>query len=108
MTTPPSCSETEQLFDLFIDGWFVQGWSCAMTGGDQTTELLFMLITFAAVGVSLFVTTGSLIIPSILGLLLAGMLFAVLPATAINVAMIVLLLVLSAGGLLVVYRAGAR
>ena len=102
----PTCSEAESLTDLFIDGFFVQGWNCTMTGGDQGILLMFMTMIFGGVGMALFITTGSLAIPSVLGILLAGMLFAVLPATVVNLALVVLLLVLSSGGLLLAYRAG--
>jgi len=102
----PTCSEVDSLTELFVDGYFVQGWNCTMTGGDQGILLMFMTMVFGGVGLSLFITTGSLAIPSVLGILLAGMLFALLPATVVNLALIVLLLVLSSGGLLLAYRVG--
>lgn len=102
----PTCSEVDSLTDLFVEGFFVQGWNCTMTGGDQGILLMFMTMIFGGVGMALFITTGSLAIPSVLGILLAGMLFAVLPATVVNLALVVLLLVLSSGGLLLAYRTG--
>lgn len=103
----PSCS-AQPLYQLFVDGWFVKGWQCTMAGGQSSTLLVLSLIIFAAVGLSTFIATGSLAIPAVLGILLAGILFAILPATAVNIAVIALIATLSVGGMLITLRFGGR
>lgn len=105
--SPPSCGSVD-LIDLFVDGWFVKGWQCTMAGGDNGVMMVLSTFILGAVGLALWIATGSLAIPAVLGILLAGVLFATLPATAVNIALIALLLLLSAGGLLLTLRAGGR
>lgn len=102
---PPSCSDTEAL-DIFIDGWFVRGWECTMAGGDGGVLLVLTMMIYAAISLSLFITTGSLAIPAVLAVLFAGVIFVALPATAVNLALVALLLVLAVGGLLLNSRIG--
>lgn len=104
---PPSCSSTP-LLDFFIDGWFVAGWQCTMAGGNSETLLALSLLIFAAIGLATFISTGSLAIPAVLGVLLAGVLFVILPPTAVNIAVIALLAVLSVGGMMLTLRFGGR
>jgi len=103
----PSCS-SQPLLDFFVDGWFIKGWQCTMAGGNSATLLVLSLVIFGAIGLATFISTGSLAIPAVLGILLSGILFAVLPATALNVFVIALLAVLSVGGMLVTLRFGGR
>jgi len=101
-----TCSDYETFRAMFLDGEFIAGWNCVMTGGDMATQLMFSSIIFGAVGLSLFVTTGSLVIPSILAILFGGVLFGLLPATFTNLALVALLLLLGALGLLIAFRSG--
>lgn len=103
--TAPSCSNAE-LLDLFVDGWFIKGWQCTMAGGDPTVLLLLSTVIFGAIGLATFISSGSLAIPAVLGVLLSGILLAVLPATPLNILVIALIAVLSAGGLLLTLRFG--
>lgn len=105
--TPPSCGE-QKLLDFFVDGWFIQGWQCTMAGGNSSTLLALTFIIWAAIGLATFIATGSLAIPAVLGVLLAGVLFVILPATAVNIAIIALIGVLSVGGMLMTLRFGGR
>jgi len=90
--SPPSCG-SQPVFDLFVEGWFRQGWVCAMTGGNQSTLLLLSTMLVGGVGLSLFIRTGSLQIPAVLAVLTGGVLFVTLPATVTNVVAITLILV---------------
>jgi len=90
--SPPSCGSTEA-FELFVEGWFRQGWICSMTGGNQSVLLLLSTMIVGGIGVALFISTGSLAIPAVLAILLGGVLLVILPATVTNVAVIGLLLV---------------
>lgn len=101
-----TCTEYETLREFFINGYFVRGWDCAMTGGEVATQLMFASIIFGGVGLSLFVTTGSLVIPSILAILFGAVVLTLLPATFANFAMVAVLLLLGALGLLIAFRSG--
>lgn len=105
--SPPSCS-SQKLLDFFVDGYFIHGWQCTMAGGDSGVLLVLSLMIFGAIGLATFISTGSLAIPAVLGVLLAGILFVILPATAVNIAVIALLAVLSVGGMLLTLRFGGR
>lgn len=101
-----TCSEYESLWEFFLQGHFVRGWDCAMTGGDVATQLMFASVVFGGVGLSLFVTTGSLVIPSILAILFGGVILGLLPATLVNIALVAVLLLLGGLGLLIAFRSG--
>lgn len=103
--SPPTCGNAE-LLDLFVDGWFVKGWQCTMAGGDPSILLLLSTLIFGAIGLATFISSGSLAIPAVLGVLLSGILLAVLPATPLNILVIALIAVLSVGGLLLTLRFG--
>jgi len=101
-----SCDDYDTLRELFIDGYFVKGWDCTMTGGEPATQLMLASIIFGGVGLSLFITTGSVVTPAILAILLGGVIFALLPATFANIALVAVLLLLGGLGLLVAFRSG--
>jgi len=54
----------------------------------------------------LFITTASIVIPSILAILFGGIMFGLLPATLTNLALVAVLLLLGALGLLIAFRSG--
>jgi hypothetical protein len=101
-----TCGEYETLREFFVNGYFVRGWDCAMTGGDVTVQLMFASVIFGGVGLSLFVTTGSLVIPSILAILFGGVILSLMPATFANIALVAVLLLLGGLGLLIAFRSG--
>lgn len=107
LTSPVSCGQYDSLARFFIEGQFIEGWRCVMTGGDPATSLLLFSLIFGGVELSLFVTTGSVVMPAILAILLGGIMFGLLPATLVNLALIATLLLLGALGLLVAFRSGS-
>lgn len=100
------CSTHDTLRQFFIDGAFVDGWRCAMTGGDPATALLFFGVIFGGIELSLFVSTRSVLSPAIVAILFGGVFLSLLPATFANLALVATLLLLGALGLLVAYRSG--
>lgn len=101
------CSAHESLRTFFIEGEFVDGWVCAMTGGDAATQLLLFAVLFGGIELALFVSTRSLISPAIVAILFGGVMFGLLPATLTNLALVALLLLGGALGLFVAYRSGS-
>jgi len=100
------CSAHESLRAFFINGDFVDGWLCAMTGGDAATQLMLFALIFGGVELALFVSTRSLVSPAVIAILFGGVMFAFVPATLVNLALVALLLLGGALGLLVAYRSG--
>ena len=101
-----TCAEYETLREFFMDGYFVRGWDCAMTGGETAVQLMFASVIFGGVGLSLFVTTGSLVIPAVLAILFGGVILTLMPATFVNLALVAVLLLLGGLGLLIAFRSG--
>jgi hypothetical protein len=101
-----SCGDYSTLREFFLEGHFVKGWDCAMTGGEATAQLMFASIIFGGVGLSLFITTGSVVIPSILAILFGSVVLALMPATFANIALVSILLLLGGLGLLIAFRSG--
>jgi len=104
--TATACGQHETLREFFISGEFVIGWDCAMTGGDPAMQLMLGALIFLAIELALFVQSGSVVMPSIVAILFGGIMFGLLPATFANIALVALLLLLGALGLLVFFRSG--
>jgi hypothetical protein len=104
--TSVSCSQYNSFREFFVNGEFLGGWTCAMTGGDPATELLFFSLIFGALELALFVQSGSVTMPSILAILVGGAMFSLLPATLVNIALVGVLLLLGSLGLLIAFRSG--
>ncbi|MDR9381145.1 MAG: hypothetical protein RI560_05660 [Natronomonas sp.] len=101
-----TCADYGTLREFFTNGHFIRGWDCAMTGGDAATQLMFASVIFGSVGLGLFVTTGSVVMPAVLAILLGGAILTLLPATFVNLALVAVLLLLGGLGLLVAFRSG--
>ena len=101
-----TCDEYDTLREFIIEGYFVRGWDCAMTGGDAATQLMFASVIFGGVGLGLFVTTGSLVMPAVLAILFGSVILTLLPATLTNIALVAILLLLGGLGLLIAFRSG--
>ena len=101
-----NCNEVDRIADLWIDGELVAAWECAMTGGDAATSLMMFALIFGGLQLSLFITTSSLVIPAVITVLIGGAMFAFLPATFANLALVAFLLLLGSLGLLIAFRSG--
>ena len=107
MVAGANCGEYSSLWEFFVEGAFVDGWICAMTGGDATTGLLLFGLIFGGIELSLFVSTRSVVSPAVVAILFGGVIFTVVPATVTNLALVAILLLLGGLGLLVAYRSGS-
>lgn len=105
-TSTVDCSTYDSLREYFTNGEFIVGWDCVMTGGDPATQLMFFSLIFGALELSLFVISGSIVLPSVMAILLGGVMFGLLPATLVNIALVGVLLLLGGLGLLVAFRSG--
>jgi len=110
MTASPAsgseCSQYDSLREFFIQGEFITGWDCVMTGGDPAVQLFFAAIIFGGIELALFVQSASVVMPSVVAILFGGIMFGLLPATFVNIALVAVLLLLGGLGLLVAFRSG--
>lgn len=104
--TNSTCDAYDSLHEAFVQGDFITGWDCVMTGGDPATQLLMAALIFGGIELALFVQTASVVIPSIVAILFGGIMFGLLPATLTNIALVAVLLLLGALGLLIAFRSG--
>jgi len=104
--TGVSCSTYDKLWQFFVNGEFRAGWDCTMTGGEPATQLFMFGVIFGAIELALFVRDGSPLQPAILAILTGGVMFSLLPATLVNIALVAILLLGGALGLLIAFRAG--
>lgn len=102
------CNPNEPMRTQWVDGEFVNAFICVFTGGDPAMQMFFALSVFGAIGIGLFIYSGSILLPAVLGILMAGAVFVFLPPTVTNLAMVAGLLVVSIGGILLVRRIDTR
>ena len=95
--------------ELFRSGEFMQSMACFFTqGGDPTLSVAVPLFMWAAILLAFYIATGSLVMPAVIGIIFAGVIFVSLPASATTIALVAILTLLSLGGLLLSLRAQAR
>ena len=94
-----NCAQYDELRDAWTHGEFIHGFVCTY-GPDPALQLVFATIVFGTIGVGLFITTGSVIVPAVLAILLAGAVFVFLPPGIVQFALIIALFVVAIGGYL--------
>jgi hypothetical protein len=104
--TGVNCGAYDALWRFFTNGQFRAGFECTMTGGDPGMSLFLFAMIFGGLELALFVRDGSPLQPAILAILTGGIMFGLLPATLVNIALVATLLLLGSIGVLVYFRAG--
>lgn len=102
-----ACTETDPMYQGWVDGEFINTFICVFAP-DPSAQLFMALIVFGGIGIGLFVFSGSVVLPAVLGIMLAGAIFVFLPPTVTNLALVVGLFVVSIGGILLVRRLRER
>jgi len=93
--------------DMFVSGdWFgaIQCWLTA--GGDPTMSIVVPSMIYGTVLVGYFIVGSSPLIPVVVSIILAGVIFVSFPAGAMQIVIITMLTVLSIGGLVLTWRIG--
>ena len=100
-----SCTDFNTLQQFWLNGQFFDGVFCAF-GGPQSAmpASAFILMVGAALGVSIYTYTGSIAVPAVLAIILAGVVVMQLPGIALQLVGIILLIGIAAGGLLLIRR----
>ncbi len=93
--------------DLFVQGEWFQAIQCWLTaGGDPTLTLIIPSVIYGTVLVGYFIVGSSPLIPVVVSIILAGVIFVSFPAGALQIVVITMLTVLSIGGLVLTWRMG--
>lgn len=105
-TTPQYCSKGYGFQDYLFEFRFIDAFSCFasdMVGG----FVVIATLVFGAIALSMYIRTGSLVLPGILTLLTGGVVLSTVGAPALSIATIGIL-VLGAAAIAYAYRQYAR
>lgn len=92
---------------MFVDGEWLDAIYCWLTsGGDPTLTVVVPTLIYGVVLVGMFVVGQSPVMPVVVSIILAGVIFAAFPASGITVILISIMLMLSIGGTLLTWRMG--
>lgn len=97
------CTQTEAMTRPWLNGEFINAFICTYAP-EPAAQLFMALVVFGGMGIGLFVFSGSIILPAVLGIMLAGAVFIFMPPTVTNLALVAGLLIVSIGGILLVRR----
>ena len=101
------CPGDEPLYARWVDGEFIHAFVCTYAP-DPASQAFFALVMFGGIGLGLFIYSGSIVLPAVLGIMLAGAIFVFLPPSVTNLALVVGLLTISIGGIYLVRRLDRR
>jgi len=85
------------LQQAFLDGEFINSMMCVYLGDGPTMQVMVPTAVYGVVLLSLFLSSDSIIIPAVVGLILGGVMLAVMPAPAMGVIAIAIALFLTVG-----------
>lgn len=92
--------ELSSLTSALVDGKFFDAITCAFA--NEMGGALFALMVFGALGMSLYIYSGSVIVPVVLAIIMGSAILVTLPSSAAQLAGIVILLTVTVGGYLMV------
>jgi hypothetical protein len=91
--------------NLFVSGEWFDAIVCWLTGGlDPTLSVVIPTFMFGAILSSYFIVGSSPIIPAVISIIFAGVLFVSFPASATTLIMLLVLFALAGGMLLTSWR----
>ena len=94
----------EDLQQGLLDGRWLDSMRCVYTGGDPTMELVVPMFVYGAVMIALYRSSGTIAMPTVVGIIFAGVMLAALPATAMTLVTVALVLTVSVGAFLIARR----
>lgn len=97
-----ACSDFSVYKEFWYAGQFFDAVYCPF--GDQLGGLLFGLLVFGAIGLSLYIVSGGATVPLTLAVILSTVIFVELPASAVQVGAIAIVLGIGIAGYLMVQR----
>lgn len=98
--------ETEAA-DLFVEGEWFQSIQCWLTaGGDPTMSVIVPSVIWGTLLIAYFIVGSSPLIPVVISLIFAGIIFVAMPGAALQIAIITIITVLAVGGMVLTWRMG--
>jgi hypothetical protein len=97
-----ACSDYSVYREFWYNGQFLDAAYCPFA--DLMGPLLVGLLFFGAIGLSLYIASGSATVPLTLAIILAAVVFVEVPAGAVQIGAIAVILVLGVAGYLMVQR----
>lgn len=98
-----ACGDYATYNDFLRNGQFMDAIICPYA--DQMGMMVFAMLVYGAISLSLYIYTGSIIIPLVLAILIGGIVLIELPAIAVNLAVLVAVVALAVGVYLLYRRA---
>ena len=93
--------------DLFSDGEWFDAVVCWLTaGGDPALQIVIPSLIYGTILIGLFIVGSSPLIPTVVSIILAGVIFVTFPASAMQIVVIGILLMISLAGLVLTWRFG--
>lgn len=86
-----ACSDYSKLIDFWTNWQWFDGINCFFA--DQLGQSVIAFIFFGVTGISLYLSTGSIVVPTVIGIIIGGVAFALLPAYGIEVGLILIVMV---------------
>lgn len=87
-----------------LEGEWLQSLICVYTTGDPTMELVIPMFIYGGIMLALYRSSGTIAMPSVVGVIFAGVMLSALPATAMTLVTVTLVLAVSIGAFLVARR----
>ena len=92
---------------MFSDGEWFDALYCWLTaGGDPALAVAMPVLIYGTVLTGYFIVGSSPIIPVVMSLILAGVIFVTFPASALTILIVTILVVMSAAGMALTWRLG--
>lgn len=88
----------DDLQTAFLEGDFIESIQCVYTTGDPVLDTVVPSIIYGVIIMALFVRSRSIILPSVIGIIFAGVMLVVLPGSAIVPVVIFVTLFVAIGG----------
>lgn len=101
-----ACSDYAQLIDAWTSYAWWDGIVCFYQ--PQLGASVIAFVFFGVTAMTLYMSTGSIIVPTVIGIVAGGVIFALLPALGIEAALVVIILVSSVAMYLLAKRSGNR
>lgn len=99
-----SCGNLQQ---KFIDGEFMYSIVQFLTGcGDPTLEILVPGAVYGSILLSMFIFSQSALMPIVISIILAGVIFAAFPTSATTIVLLTMMFIIAAAGQALTWRMG--
>ena len=93
--------------EMFLAGDWFASMQCWLTGGGEPILQVFVpSVIYGTILVGYFVVGSSPLIPIVVSIILAGVIFVAFPASALQIVTITMISVLAIGGLVLTWRLG--